>query len=81
MTGGAIPRRRGTHDTDVSTTRKDERVTRLEQQIALGRYQVDADAVAGEILSKLRLMERVRRALRSDPSLRGSPQARIPRHG
>jgi hypothetical protein len=81
MTGGAIPRPRGTYDTDVSTTRKDERVTRLKQQVALGRYQVDADAVAGEILSKLRLMERVRRSLRSDPSVRRNPQTPIPRPG
>jgi hypothetical protein len=53
-------------------------VTRLKQQVALGRYHVDADAVAGEILSKLRLMESVRRALRSDPSARRRPQARLP---
>jgi hypothetical protein len=79
MTGGETPRR-GTHDTDVSTTRKDERVTWLKQQVALGRYRVDAEAVAGEILSKLRLAHSVRRALRSDPGARSSLRAPVPRH-
>jgi hypothetical protein len=78
MTGRGTPRR-GTHDTDVSTTRKDERVIWLKQQVALGRYHVDSDAVAGEILSKLRLAQSVRRALRSDPVARPSARARIPR--
>ncbi len=79
MTGGGISRR-GIHDTDVSTTRKDERVTWLKQQVALGRYNVDADAVAGEILSKLRLAHSARRALRSHPSARPSARERVPPH-
>jgi hypothetical protein len=41
-------------------------VTRLEQQIALGGYRVDADAVAREILFKLRLLSISRRALLAD---------------
>lgn len=38
------------------TTPRPDRVTRLKQQIALGRYSVDADAVAREMLFKLRLL-------------------------
>ena len=38
-------------------------MTRLKQQIASGRYRVDADAVAREMLFKLRLVGLSRRAL------------------
>jgi anti-sigma-28 factor FlgM len=53
---------------DLPTTRTDETVTRLKQQFALGSYRVDADAVAREILTKLRLLGSGRRALLRDPS-------------
>jgi hypothetical protein len=46
-------------------------VTRLKQQIASGEYRVNADAVAREMLFKLRLVGLSRRALLSDPSGRG----------
>jgi hypothetical protein len=46
-------------------------VTRLKQQIASGEYRVNADAVAREMLSKLRLVGLSRRALLSDPTGRG----------
>jgi anti-sigma-28 factor FlgM len=50
-------------DRDRPTTPQPDRVTRLKQQIALGRYSVDADAVAREMLFKLRLLSLSRRAL------------------
>ena len=43
-----------------------DRVNRLKQQIAMGRYRVDADAVAREMLRKLRLLSLTRRALLAD---------------
>jgi anti-sigma-28 factor FlgM len=46
-------------------------VTRLKQQLATGEYRVNADAVAREMLSKLRLVGVSRRALLSDPMGRG----------
>jgi hypothetical protein len=46
-------------------------VTRLKQQIASGEYRVNADAVAREMLFKLRLVGLSRRALLSDPAGRG----------
>jgi hypothetical protein len=46
-------------------------VTRLKQQIASGEYRVNADAVAREMLFKLRLVGLSRRALLSDPPGRG----------
>jgi len=48
-------------------------VTRLKQQIASGEYRVNADAVAREMLFKLRLVGLSRRALLSDPTGRGGP--------
>jgi hypothetical protein len=54
-------------------------VTRLKQQIASGRYRVDADAVAREMLFKLRIVSISRRALLADQArgagraARGSP--------
>lgn len=41
-------------------------MARLKRQIALREYRVDAEAVAGEILSKLRLVSLSRRALLAD---------------
>jgi hypothetical protein len=72
-------RRPGTSHPDLPTTRKDETVTRLKQQIALGRYRVDADAVAREILCKLRLLGSGRRALLTDPRA-GGGQTGATRH-
>ena len=39
-------------------------MTQLKQQLAVGEYRVDADAVAREMLFKLRLASLSRRALR-----------------
>jgi hypothetical protein len=50
-------------------------VTRLKRQIALGRYRVDPDAVAGEMLLKLRLLSLSRRALLADRTGAVGPQA------
>jgi hypothetical protein len=58
---------------------KDETVTRLKKQIARGRYRVDADAVAREILSKLRLLGTGRRAL-TDGTAPGGSTASTPQH-
>jgi Anti-sigma-28 factor, FlgM len=58
---------------------KDETVTRLKKQIARGRYRVDADAVAREILSKLRLLGTGRRAL-TDGAARAGSATSTPRH-
>jgi hypothetical protein len=58
-------------DTSPPTTHEDNRVTRLKQQIASGEYRVNADAVAREMLFKLRLVGLSRRALLSDPPGRG----------
>ena len=49
-----------------------ERVGKLKWDIALDRYDVDSDAVAGAILSKMILLRRARRAL-SDPAADRSP--------
>jgi hypothetical protein len=65
---------------DLPTTRKDERVIGLKQEIVLGRYRVDADAVAHEILSKLRLLSSGRRALLTEPSGRASRQPGATQH-
>jgi Anti-sigma-28 factor, FlgM len=46
-------------------------VTQLKQQIAAGQYRVDADAVAQELLVKLRLVGLSRRAILSDRTGRG----------
>jgi hypothetical protein len=48
------------------TEAKANQVIRLKQQIALGRYRVDADAVAREMIFKLRLLSLSRRALGAD---------------
>ena len=50
-------------DRDRPTTPQPDRVNRLKDQIALGQYRVDPDAVAREILFKRRLLSRSRRAL------------------
>jgi hypothetical protein len=55
-------------------------VTRLKQQIAAGKYHVNADAVAQEMLFKLRLVGLSRQALLSDPAGRGG-QASAAVHG
>ena len=60
-------------DTNPPTTHEDDRVTRLKQQIAAGEYRVNAEAVAREMLFKLRLVGLSRRALLSDPTGRGGP--------
>jgi Anti-sigma-28 factor, FlgM len=58
----------GQSDPDPPTApeAKANRVIRLKQQIALGRYRVDADAVAREMIFKLRLLSLSRRALLAD---------------
>ena len=63
-------------DPPTSTEAKANTVSRLKEQIALGRYRVDADAVAGEMLSKLRLLSLSRRGLLADRTGAVGPQAR-----
>jgi hypothetical protein len=63
-------------DPPTTPAREPNRVTRLKQQIAFGRYRVDADAVAGEMLSKLRLLSLSRRGLLADRTGAVGPQAR-----
>jgi hypothetical protein len=64
-------------DTDPLTNDRGlETVTRLKRQIALREYRVDSDAVAREILSKLRLIGISRREL-----LAGSEPGRQPAPG
>ena len=53
-------------DPGTPKAREREKVGRLKRQIALREYRVDAEAVAGEILSKLRLVSISRRALLGD---------------
>jgi hypothetical protein len=56
-------------------------VTRLKQQIAAGEYRVNADAVAREMLFKLRLVGLSRQALLSDLAGRGGrPSAAVHGH-
>jgi hypothetical protein len=57
------------------TTPQPNTVTRLKQQIASGRYRVDADAVAREMLFKLRLVSISRRALLADRARGGGRAA------
>jgi hypothetical protein len=45
----------------------DQDMTRLKDQIARHRYRVDAEAVAREILFKLRMISAGRRSLVTDP--------------
>ncbi len=45
----------------------DRDMTRLKDQIARRRYRVDAEAVAREILFKLRMISAGRRSLVTDP--------------
>jgi Anti-sigma-28 factor, FlgM len=66
-------------DPDPQTTPQPNTVTRLKQQIATGRYRVDADAVAREMLFKLRLIRLSRRALLADRRGQGGrPAGRSP---
>ena len=60
---------------DLPTITQPDRVDRLKEQIALGRYRVDPDAVAREILFKRRLLGLSRRALlaRSGGGRRAAP--------
>jgi hypothetical protein len=60
---------------DRPTTPQPDRVTRLKQQIALGGYSVDADAVAREMLFKLRVLSLSRRALLAGRAGAGGRQA------
>jgi Anti-sigma-28 factor, FlgM len=53
----------GQGDPEPPTTPPPDRVNGLKQQVAMGRYRVDADAVAREMLRKLRLLSLTRRAL------------------
>jgi hypothetical protein len=46
-------------------------VTQVKQRLATREYRVNADAVAQEMLFKLRLVGLGRRALLSDPAGRG----------
>ena len=46
-------------------------MTQFKQRLATGDYRVNADAVAREMLFKLRLVGLSRRALLSDPTGRG----------
>ena len=62
-------------DRDRPTTPQPDRVTRLKQQVALGRYSVDADAVAREMLFKLRLLSLSRRTLLAGRPGAGGRQA------
>jgi hypothetical protein len=55
-----------------------EKVTRLKQQIALGQYRVDAEAVAREILFKMRLVSLSRRVLLADTAESGGQQSQPP---
>jgi Anti-sigma-28 factor, FlgM len=47
---------------------REERVTQLKEQIALREYHINSEAVAREILFKMRIVSRSRRALLADPS-------------
>jgi hypothetical protein len=65
----------------LPTTHRGDRVTQLKQQLAVGEYRVDSDAVAREMLRKLQLASLSHRALVSystGPGARG-PLAR--QHG
>ena len=60
---------------DPPTTHRGDRVTQLKQQLALGEYRVNADAVAREMLFKLQLASLSRRALVSYFHETGRPAA------
>jgi negative regulator of replication initiation len=66
-------------NTDPPTTRQGDRVTQLKQQLAVGEYHVDSDAVAREMLFKLQLASLSRRALVSYSTGRGG-RPRVARH-
>jgi hypothetical protein len=52
---------------EPSASLMDRDMTRLKDQIARRRYRVDAEAVAREILFKLRMISAGRRSLLTDP--------------
>ena len=52
---------------EPSASLRDRDMTRLKDQIARRRYRVDAEAVAREILFKLRMINAGRRSLLTDP--------------
>jgi hypothetical protein len=58
---------------DPSEAFERERVTRLKHHIARRKYRVDPDAVAQEILFKLRIIRLGRRGLLADESAGGDP--------
>lgn len=67
------------HREVADPTENTGRLNELKRDIALNRYDVDADAVAGAILSTLQLVKRGRRALAvdaADRSLRAVDQPR-----
>jgi hypothetical protein len=66
-------------DIDPPTNPQGERVTRAKQQFAVSDYQVNADAVAREMLFKLQLASLSRRALVSYSTGRDG-QPRVARH-
>jgi hypothetical protein len=60
----------------LPTTHEGDRVTQPKQQLAVGEYRVDADAVAREMLLKLQLASLSHRALVSYSTGRdGRPRA------
>ena len=66
-------RRPGGHD-NPTNPKTGHKVTLLKQQIDAGAYRVDARAVAGEMIAKMRLLSLSRRALLGRRSVgRGDP--------
>ena len=59
----------------------EEPLNTLKREIALNRYEVDADAVADAILSKLRLLRSGQAALASGAADRIPRSAELPRPG
>ena len=53
-----------------------QKVTLLKRQIDAGAYRVDAQAVAGEMIAKMRLLSLSRRALLERRGHQGEGQAR-----
>jgi hypothetical protein len=58
--------------------RRAERLKDLRREIASDRYEVDAEAVADAIVSKLLLVRRGRGELTAAPALTAEPGGRIP---